>query len=317
MTLRQTLKQALPTGAFRLLQVVRHPSWYVEMNRTRLIVGGAKSAPAYLPMSDLEALQVRYSPPPEYRYDPSALEARGEQRVAQMMRLPGAAGARSFLELGCGDGMVSCCLVRHGKDVTAIDSRGNGFDERAVAEGVKLLEMDAEHLAFPDETFDYVFSYDSFEHFGSPEKVLREAIRVVKKNGFVFLWFGPLFYSAYGQHIYRTITVPYSQCLFEQSLMSEFIAKRDIAPFDFSQMNGWGVTRFRALWKKYAKTLKPVRYDEKLDISQLALIRAYPSCFKDKSSHFEDFTVASISALFTKVDGRLPEPVADDVASSS
>ena len=36
--------------------------------------------------------------------------------------------------------------------------------------------MDASNLKFEDESFDFVFSYDSFEHFENAEQVLNEAI---------------------------------------------------------------------------------------------------------------------------------------------
>ena len=74
--------------------------------------------------------------------------------------------------------------------------------------------MDAANMQFEDETFDFVFSYDAFEHFASPENVLLEAIRVVRKRGYIYLEFGPLYYSPYGEHAYRSITVPYCQFLF-------------------------------------------------------------------------------------------------------
>ena len=36
--------------------------------------------------------------------------------------------------------------------------------------------MDAAKLQFKDESFDFVFSYDTFEHFAKPELVLQEAM---------------------------------------------------------------------------------------------------------------------------------------------
>ena len=78
--------------------------------------------------------------------------------------------------------MVCCSLCSKGKKTTAIDITDTYLDKRALREGVNFLQMDATALKFENESFDFVFSYDSFEHFSSPEALLQEAIRVTKKK---------------------------------------------------------------------------------------------------------------------------------------
>ena len=202
--------------------------------------------------------------------------------------------------------MVSCCLCRKGKKVTAIDNRDVGFDKRASREGVRLLQMDATALRFEDESFDFVFSYDCFEHFVSPEDVLREAIRVVRKGGYIYLEFGPLYYSSFGEHAYRSIAVTYCKFLFPKNLINDFATSKGLKPIDFSHVNGWSLESYRELWSKYSHVLKRVRYHENLDLSHLNLIVKYPSCFKCKSNSFENFIVSGISVLFQRTDFELP-----------
>ena len=278
----------------------------LEKRRTRRLFATAAAAPSYLDIRALETLQLKYPPPPEYGYDARTLEARGSERALQILRLPAARGARSFLELGCWDGMVSCCLSRKGKTATAIDNRDAGFDERALNEGVSMLPMDAADLRFEDESFDFVFSYDGFEHFASPAGVLREATRVVKNGGHIYLEFGPLYYSPFGEHAYRSITVPYCQFLFPKDLINDFAAQKGLKPIDFSHVNGWSLENYRELWGTYSRVLKKVRYQENLCLSHLNLIRTYPFCFKSKSGCFENFIVAGISVLFEKTERRSP-----------
>jgi SAM-dependent methyltransferase len=305
--IKSLLRRTLPQSVLNTLRfIVSDLPRTFEKGRTQRIFTAAATVPADLDGTALETLQRKYARPPEYGYDAHAVEVRGTERAAQILRLPGAREAASFLELGCWDGMVSCCLSRKGKNVTAIDRTDAGFDARASREGVELLRMDAAALQFEDESFDFVVSYDAFEHFASPEKVLREAIRVVRKGGSIYLDYGPLYYSPYGEHAYRSITVPYCQFLFRKSLINDFATKKGLDLIDFSHVNGWSLESYRELWRTYSQVLRKVSYYEQLDLSGLGLIRAYPSCFKSKSDSFENFTVAYIRALFQKTGRGLP-----------
>jgi len=287
-----------------------------EKRLTQLIFAAADDAPSYLDISKLEALQKMYPFTPEYKYDAQTIKDRGVERATEILCLPGAREANSFLELGCWDGMVSWGIRRQGKIATAIDNRDTGFDQRASCEGVNLITMDAADLQLKDESFDFVFSYDAFEHFTSPEDVLREAIRVVKNKCYIFLEFGPLYYAPYGEHAYRSITVPYCQFLWPKKLLNEFCEQKGLNPIDFSHVNGWSLESYNKLWSKYAHILKVVRYNESFDLSHLRLIRRFPSCFKSKSNYFENFIVAGISVLFQKSDQKLSDNGMNSVTKS-
>jgi SAM-dependent methyltransferase len=215
--------------------------------------------------------------------------------------MQGARTANSFLELGCWDGMVSHSLHRRGKETTAIDNREEGFDERARQVGVHLIKMDAARLLFENASFDFIFSYDSFEHFLVPAMVLKEAVRVLRPGGGIYLEFGPLYFSPYGLHAYQSITVPYCQFLFPTPMLTDFVAQKGLEPIDFDQVNGWSLEKFRALWANNASSLKCLKSHETLDLAHMNLIRAYPSCFRNKSDFFENFTVAHIQILFRKI----------------
>jgi len=301
------LKRVLPQGVINTLRPLSNFALIMEQPRTKRIFNAAMDTPAYLDMSALQTLQMRYpSCPDGYGYDEHSLERRGIKRATKILGLPGAQEAHSFLELACWDGMVSCILCRKGKKATAIDKKVRGFDKRASLEGVSLLQMDAAYMQFEDETYDFVFSYNAFEHFASPENILLEAIRVVRKGGYIYLEFGPLYYSPYGEHAERSITVPYCQFLFEKELLNDFAAQNGLNSIDFDHVNGWSLESYRELWSKYSQVLKRVRYNERFDRSHLDLIRAYPSCFKSESKYFENFIVSSIGVLFQKTDHEFP-----------
>ena len=160
--------------------------------------------------------------------------------------------------------------------------------------------MDAADLAFGDESFDVVYSYDAFEHFADPAAVLQQGIRVLRPGGFLFASFGPLYASPWGAHQWHCIDVPYCHLLFGEDDLSRFAARHGQARIAFEYLNRWTVGQFRELWNRYETRLKLVRYYEKLHVGHLDLIRRYPSCFRSKTDCFDDLIVRSVELLFEK-----------------
>jgi SAM-dependent methyltransferase len=75
------------------------------------------------------------------------------------------------------------------------------------------LQMDASQMTFPDATFDIVYSFSVFEHLPDPEAVLREAKRVLKPGGLLYVSLH-LYSSEGGCHDLRIFagdraTIPY------------------------------------------------------------------------------------------------------------
>jgi SAM-dependent methyltransferase len=93
------------------------------------------------------------------------------------------------LDLGCGAGHVSFAVAPRAKSVVAYDlsadmldvvaraAADRGFDNISTRQGV------AEHLPFPDASFDRVLSRYSAHHWRDFEAGLREAARVLKPGG--------------------------------------------------------------------------------------------------------------------------------------
>lgn len=298
--LRSILKTLTARFVVRWFREARTSLQKRRLPKTKERFLGATVFPEYLESNVLGTLQRRYPFPSEYGYDSKSIERRGEFRAREILRLPRTNSMRSFLELGCWDGMVSCSLHRRSKETTAIDLRSEGFDKRAQEEGVALVQMDAENLQFADESYDCIFSYDSFEHFRHPDVVLQNALRVLKKNGLLYLVFGPLYMSPFGQHAYRSITVPYCQFLFPRSALVDFVASRGLERIEFENVNEWPVTRFRKLWAEYASRLRCVGYSEILNLKHLQLVNSYPTCFRSKTSDFDNLIVESIEIALEK-----------------
>lgn len=263
----------------------------------------APETPAYLGREELDRLQKRYPPVEwDYLYDEESLARRGRERAEVMLQLvpEGHKDLRRFLDLGAWDGMSCAALEQMGKETVGVDIRAEGFAEQAARSGVDFLQMDAAALGFDDDSFDFIFSFNSFEHFPEPDRALDEAVRVVRPGGYIYLNFGPLYWSAKGAHQFRTIHVPYNQCLFTKELLTDYAADEGIELMGFFWMNEWSVDQYRRLWRAYDHRLETILYYETLNAAHVDLIVRYPSCFKSKVDNFDNFLVAYMELLFRK-----------------
>jgi ubiquinone/menaquinone biosynthesis C-methylase UbiE len=258
--------------------------------------------PVWLEWDQLELLHNKYPHPPKYNYDRASRYDRAKKQVGEMLKTIGREinQITKCLELGCGDGISSYILKNIGKIPTAIDVHVEKFEEEVGEAGVTFLQMNANNLEFEDGSFDLVFSCDAFEHFSDPELVLKEAIRVLKKGGYLYLSFGPLYNSPKGLHAYEEITVPYCHFLFPRDLLDKFITFKKKLPISYDQINCWSLKEFRNLFIKHSNKLQIIKYYEKFTPHHLDLIAQYPSCFKSKIQSFDELRVESIKALFRK-----------------
>jgi SAM-dependent methyltransferase len=100
-------------------------------------------------------------------------------------------GRESALEIGCGTGRLLEPLARHFDQVFGVDVSGEmvrrGRERLAHLPQVHFLEIDGQgKLPFPDESFNFCFSYITFHHIPIKSVVRRyldESHRVLKAAG--------------------------------------------------------------------------------------------------------------------------------------
>lgn len=95
---------------------------------------------------------------------------------------------KSVLEIGCGNGADGTLFAQEGALYTGVDLTAAAVD--SARKHFQLLGLDgtfqienAEHLSFPDESFDFVYSYGVLHHSADPSKAFSEVYRVLKPNG--------------------------------------------------------------------------------------------------------------------------------------
>lgn len=150
-----------------------------------------------------------------------------------------------MLDIGGGDMIADIGLLPLGiKHITTLDvlERNWNVVEHAANEikkagfpvaddylsRLKYLAYDGTRFPFPDNHFDFVFSWSAFEHICDVPAVLREARRVVKPRGRVFIQVYPWFHSFAGSHLTDFIEEPFFHLKrpkeWVQSRLEEFVA---------------------------------------------------------------------------------------------
>ena len=86
------------------------------------------------------------------------------------------------LDVGCGDGSLMSLLIKEKN----IDARGLELEKenikKCIYKGLPVIEGNAETELhqFPDQSFDYVILSQTLQAFYSPEKVLKDLLRIGK-----------------------------------------------------------------------------------------------------------------------------------------
>ena len=95
---------------------------------------------------------------------------------------------QDVLEIGVGCGTHAQLLATHARSFTGIDLTDYAVKctsqrSKIISKGGKIVRMDAEKMAFPDNSFDFIWSWGVIHHSSDTRQILREMNRVLRPGG--------------------------------------------------------------------------------------------------------------------------------------
>jgi SAM-dependent methyltransferase len=286
--------------------------WNLRRNRT---VQKILSCSAPHEFVDDEAvfneLQSHYPHRPEYGYDSASCLKRGHDRAQVLMNLIQWTAPRpKVLEAACGDGMTGWCLTSLGCEVHLHDLE-DWRDKRARTLPMVIGDLDC-RLPLPNESFDFILTYNSFEHVKDPAASLHELLRLCRVGGLVFLDFGPLYASPWGLHAYRTLLMPYPQFLFSKGFIRaklNLLGIHDLGKerATLQPLNRWRLGEFDGLWERSGcEILSHDNFPASPHYTDL--ITRYPEAFRGFGLSYADVTTQSVRVLLRKMHQNVTCP---------
>jgi ubiquinone/menaquinone biosynthesis C-methylase UbiE len=104
--------------------------------------------------------------------------------LVQILTREMASAPTRILVVGCGAGSEAGALARNfDAETYGIDLQEEFEFDHDGAKPAKLLRMNAQALAFADESFDLVYSFHALEHISDVRSALSEMARVLRRSG--------------------------------------------------------------------------------------------------------------------------------------
>lgn len=227
-----------------------------------------------------------------------------------------------ILDVGCGDGITSLSvfLRKRPELLVGLDPSklyrnlprimmDNRLPITDIPDNLVFRPDDANHIPYPDDTFDVVISWGSLEHIaGGYMQTLREIKRVLKNGGLFFVHPG-LYYSNFGHHLGEFTQEPFAHLTRSHEELRRLVLESqpqlmdrgdiDYTPEDFwryyNELNPITVSRIEQelrtlafeFWKVSLRVEDQIEYTPELQpypLQDLATLELYLSAINRKNS---------------------------------
>lgn len=187
---------------------------------------------------------------------------------SQLRKLSG-----SIVDIGCGYMPYKSLVLNHAERYIGLDLKGNDY-------GKPDLEWDGRAIPLADNSMDGALAMEVLEHCPEPELVLREALRVLKPGGLLFLtvpFLWPL-------HSVPNDEYRYTPFALERSLRNSGFEQIQLKP-----LGGWdaSLAQMVGLWVRH----RPMSSSKRMILSRLALPFVRYLAGRDQRPTFSEMTM--------------------------
>ena len=146
---------------------------------------------------------------------PFNLQNQGTETYAQWQYRKGGDTIRFFLEARTAEEMF------RGRQVLDMGCGAAGkslSEELGFADRFQFVCASAFELPFPDNSFDTIIMNDFMEHVSDPARTLKEALRLIRPTGAIYINFPP-YYHPTGAHLSDVINMPWVHLFFTENML--------------------------------------------------------------------------------------------------
>lgn len=168
----------------------------------------------------------------------SAYDGKSKIRVSLGENLLTMIQDKIVIDFGCGDGVATLDLARHGaRKVIGLDILQHALDQATRNAANAGLDTLCEFTTSTDTKADVIVSLDAFEHFEDPAAILDMMHKLLQPGGCVMASFGPTWYHPLGGHLFSMF--PWAHILFSESALIRWRANiRTDGATRFSEVEG-------------------------------------------------------------------------------
>lgn len=136
---------------------------------------------------------------------------------------------RAILDFGSGRGELSIFLAKNFRPekIYAIEMNEglinysrSLIDKNGLREKIEIVKGGIDRIPLPDECVDIIFCFDTLEHIVSIKNILEEWHRMLKQNGFIYIWWSA-WPHPWGSHMSFLVPIPWLHLFIGEEMFCE------------------------------------------------------------------------------------------------